>query len=542
MQQALSILMAQINPTVGAITLNTETITTIIQKQQLKTDVIVFPELALSGYPPEDLLMCQDFQKAIVCALHTIQKKSQDCYVIIGHPAWEKGDCYNALSIFNQGEKIASYYKQHLPNYGVFDEKRYFQPGPAKPCTLVVKGHTLGLCICEDIWQPGPVEQSIHEKVTTLLCLNASPFDWDKYNARVALLSRYAKQGLNILYVNQVGGQDELVFDGQSLAFDKKGTLCVRGPIFSESLIPVTIQDGLLTGDISPLYASKEALLYNALQCGLKDYVKKNGFKGVLLGLSGGIDSALTLALAHDALGAQNVHAVLMPSRYTAEMSNEDALEQLRNLGVPYSVLPIEPTFNVYLDTLAPVFQGYKQDITEENLQARIRGTLLMALSNKSGKMLLSTSNKSETAVGYTTLYGDMAGGFAVLKDVLKTQVYALAHFRNKVSPIIPERVLKRAPSAELAPNQTDQDSLPDYVILDAIIQGFMEKNLSSEALIRQGFDKETVFMVIKRIMQNEYKRRQAAPGVKISPRAFGKDWRQPITKGPLLTTKLDSQ
>lgn len=371
----------------------------------------------------------------------------------------------------------------------------------------------------------------IEQGISVLLVLNASPFDITKYPRREALLKSYAKQGLSIIYVNQVGGQDELLFDGQSLAIDQEGVICARSPAFKEDLGTVTFENKKITGTIAP-QLSQEALLYEALVCGTRDYVNKNNFPGVLLGLSGGIDSALTLAIAADALGAERVHAVLMPSRYTAEISYEDALKQLKKMGVSHSLLSIEPGFDALLATLEPEFKGLAADTTEENIQARIRGILLMALSNKTGKMVLTTSNKSESAVGYATLYGDMAGGFAVLKDVLKTQVYALARYRNTMTEIIPERVITRAPSAELRANQTDQDSLPDYDILDAIIVAYVEKNLSRAEIIQQGFKPDDVNKVVSLIKRNEYKRRQSAPGSKVSAIAFGKDWRYPITNG----------
>ncbi|OEH46449.1 Glutamine-dependent NAD(+) synthetase [Legionella parisiensis] len=396
---------------------------------------------------------------------------------------------------------------------------------------MEVNHHKIGVIICEDLWHPGPAEDLIEEGISVLLVLNASPFDYSKYQKREDLLKSYAKHGISIVYVNQIGGQDELLFDGQSLAIDSQGRVCARSPAFKEDLNTVAIQATHVKGTLSPLLEF-EPLIYEALICGTRDYVNKNHFPGVLIGLSGGIDSALTLAVAVDALGAARVHAVLMPSRYTAQMSNEDALTQIQKLNVSHSTLSIEPAFKALMDTLEPVFTVRTPDITEENIQARIRGLLIMALSNKTGKMVLTTSNKSECAVGYATLYGDMAGGFAVLKDVLKTQVYALARYRNSLSENIPERVLTRAPSAELRPDQTDQDSLPDYTTLDAIIVGYMEKKLTPEEIIQQGFAAETVNKVIQLIRRNEYKRRQSAPGIKISPTAFGKDWRYPITNG----------
>lgn len=531
MPQSLSILMAQTNPTVGAISANASKIIHIIQEHQMKHDLIVFPELALTGYPPEDLLYREELFHQVEAELQRIRTETHQCHVIVGHPCIENGLPYNSASVFWNSTRVAFYHKQHLPNYGVFDEQRYFTKGEDKPCLLTIKNHQLGLCICEDIWQPGPVDRLIALKADAVICINASPFDQDKYAIRESVLRAYAKQGVAIIYVNQVGGQDELVFDGQSMALDHTGLVSARSPAFIEHLHPLTMQGKAIRSDITPLL-TKHAEIYQALMCGLKDYVEKNGFNGVLLGLSGGIDSALVLALAVDALGASRVHAVMMPSRYTACMSEEDAALIARNLQVDYTTLSIEPTFKTLLKTLAPSFIGLTPDTTEENLQARIRGVLLMALSNKTGHMLLSTSNKSETAVGYTTLYGDMAGGFAPLKDVLKTTVYDLVRYRNTPQAIIPLRVLTRPPTAELANNQTDQDNLPDYVILDAIIKRYMEDGLSAEAIINMGYNANDVIRVIKLIKRNEYKRRQAPPGVKISECAFGRDRRYPITSG----------
>jgi NAD+ synthase (glutamine-hydrolysing) len=531
MQQSLKILMAQINPKVGAIEANVEKIVAIIQKEQKQHELIVFPELAISGYPPEDLLFREAFFLQIEAGLNRIKQASTDCFVIIGHPSFEHGHCYNSATVFHQKSRVAFYHKQNLPNYDVFDEKRYFTAGEAQACIIKVKDQRVALCICEDLWQPGPFEQIFHAGADLLICINASPFDYKKPALREKLLQGYAKRGLAIIYVNQVGGQDDLVFDGQSLAFDNLGELQARAPAFKEHLQTVFIKGQKIESEIIPSLKQTE-LIYEALVCGTRDYVEKNGFPGVLLGLSGGIDSALTLAIAVDALSAKRVHALMMPSRYTADMSNEDAAQQLKIMGVQGTTLAIEPVFNSLLDTLAPSFKGLAPDTTEENLQARIRAILLMALSNKTGNMVLTTSNKSETAVGYTTLYGDMAGGFAVLKDVLKTQVYELAHYRNSIKSVIPERVIKRAPSAELAANQTDQDSLPDYALLDAIIQGYMDDNLSAVDLVQKGYPAADVDNLIRLIQRNEYKRRQAAPGVKISLRAFGRDWRCPITSG----------
>jgi NAD+ synthase (glutamine-hydrolysing) len=531
MNSLIHLLMAQINPTVGAISENEKKIREIIQNNQDKFDIIVFPELALTGYPPEDLLFREEFYRQSDAALQRIQSIVGDCYVILGHPTAIESNHYNSASVLFQKNCVGLYHKQCLPNYGVFDEQRYFIPGKAQACVFRIKNRLFGICICEDIWHSNPIKQLKDAGTQTLICINASPFDIDKYPQREAMLAKQIEMGFSIVYVNQIGGQDELVFDGQSLVMDEHQTIQVRAPAFVERLEPVTIDGHAFQGQISPSL-EKIPLIYQALCLGLRDYVDKNRFPGVLLGLSGGIDSALTLAIAFDALGPSRVHAVMMPSRYTAPMSYEDALQQLNALGLQSTTMSIEPTFNTLLETLAPSFAGKPVDITEQNLQARIRGILLMALSNNTGNMVITTSNKSETAVGYSTLYGDMAGGFSVLKDILKTTVYELARYRNSLSSIIPERVLTRAPSAELAPNQTDQDSLPDYPTLDKIITAFMEQNASASDIIKQGYHPVDVHRVITLITRNEYKRHQAAPGIKISSRLFGRDWRYPITSG----------
>lgn len=530
MQNSLTILMAQINPIVGAVLSNAKAIIEIIASQQDNHDIILFSECVLTGYPPEDLLFRKQFFIEIDEALKSIANITKDCHVIIGHPSRKNNLLYNSSSIFFKGSCIYEYHKQKLPNYGVFDELRYFTPGAPNPCLFTIKNYLIGLCICEDIWQKGPVDMIINHKADILLTINASHFEVNKHEKRQEIAQQYAKQGIAVIYLNQVGGQDELVFDGRSFALDNQGNLKALLGAFIEDLQTITFHDHEIESKIAPPLETS-ALVYQALVCGLKDYVNKNNFPGVLLGLSGGIDSALTLAIAYDALGPSRVKAVLMPSRYTADISNQDALSQLKSLNVKHLTLPIEDTFNTLQKTLEPAFVGYQQDITEENLQARIRGILLMALSNKTHYMLLTTSNKSESAVGYATLYGDMCGGFAVLKDVLKTMVYTLANYRNSLEPIIPERVLTRAPSAELAPNQTDQDNLPPYAVLDAIIQHYMEHDLDADEIIKLGFTADDVCKVINLITRNEYKRRQAPPGVKISSCAFGRDWRYPLTK-----------
>lgn len=538
MQKPLNILMAQINPIVGDIDGNRKKIIHIIKEYQDKHDLIVFPELALTGYPPEDLLFRKEFHEKVMHDLVTIQKEILDCFVIVGHPTSIDDHCYNSMSILHQGNILKTYHKQNLPNYEVFDEARYFTAGPKEPCILEINDQRIGFCICEDLWQPGPVEDLLSQNISVLVSINASPFDFGKYHRRVDLLSSYARQGVSVIYVNQICGQDELLFDGQSLALDNTGEIKARAKAFEEELCSVTIDPHQVSGSIAPLL-DKDALIYKGLVCGTKDYLRKNHIKGALIGLSGGIDSALTLCIAVDALGAENVHAVLMPSRYTASMSLEDAIEQIQVLNVSHSVLSIEPAFKTILDTLESTYINTPTGTSEENIQARIRGLLLMALSNKTGKIVLTTSNKSESAVGYATLYGDMAGGLAVLKDVLKTQVYALAQYRNSISKAIPDRVIQRAPSAELKPNQTDQDDLPSYPILDAIIIAFMDENKSYQEIIDMGYNPKDVNKILKLVKMNEYKRRQSAPGIKISPTAFGKDWRYPISSGFHFDKKL---
>ncbi|MCC5792331.1 MAG: NAD+ synthase [Legionellaceae bacterium] len=531
MVESIALLISQMNPTLGAIEHNAQAIIADIQNYQRDHDCLVFPELSVSGYPPEDLLFQPELYQRLETSLRHIAQQVRDCYVIVGHPVQSKGQYFNRISIFYQQQCVAQYDKQALPNYGVFDEQRYFTAGATIPCILTLKGQRLGLCICEDLWQGEPVERLLQAGIDHLLCINASPFEKGKYERRLALAQRYAARGVNVIYVNLFGGQDELVFDGRSFVMDKQGEVVVSLPAFQTATARVELLPERISG---PQNSAPDAvaLMYQALVCATADYVNKNGFKGVLLGLSGGIDSALTLVIAVDALGSERVHAVMMPSRYTADMSREDACAELQALQVASTVLDIEPIYRSFLSTLAEPFQGQAADTTEENLQARIRGTLLMALSNKWGHLVLTTSNKSEVAVGYSTLYGDMAGGFAVLKDVLKTEVYALARWRNQQAAVIPERVILRPPSAELAENQTDQDSLPDYALLDAIISAIMEENADRALLLTRGFPADAVEQVLTLIRRNEYKRRQSAPGPKLSLRAFGKDWRQPITNG----------
>lgn len=538
MSQQLNLVMAQINPVVGDIDGNVELIVQTAQaaKQQYQADIVVFPEMTLTGYPPEDLLFRPALYSQIEKALSRLCEQVKDVVLVVGYPMMDKlGERFNMAAWIENGQIQASYIKQNLPNYSVFDEKRYFSSGEL-PCVVEYKGIKFGLLICEDIWKLTPTDQAVKAGAEVLLSLNASPFSQEKHQDRIKVVKRRVEEvKCPIIYVNQVGGQDELMFDGGSFATCAEGEVQVQGPEFKTDLIPVTLLKQAGAVAIQPGMQSQlhenEARIYQALVMGVRDYVFKNGFKGVLLGLSGGIDSALTLAVAVDALGAEEVEAVMMPFRYTAEISLEDASTQAHTMGVIYRTIPIESIYNASELALADAFAGTQADVTEENLQARIRGMLLMSLSNKTGKLVLATSNKSEVAVGYSTLYGDMVGGFSPLKDVPKTWVYRLATYRNSLGVVIPERVITRAPSAELRPDQTDQDSLPDYAELDAIIQAFVSEDKSpAEIASTFGFDLTEVQRVTSLITRNEYKRRQAAPGIRISPRAFGRDRRYPIT------------
>jgi len=434
------------------------------------------------------------------------------------------------------GRVHATYRKQLLPNYSVFDEMRYFAPGRAA-CVVEIGGIPVGLSICEDVWQPEPVRRAVDAGARLLLTLNASPYHMEKGREREALAQARAQEsGVPLVYVNLVGGQDELVFDGASFVTDARGTVTQRCPAFEEGLYAVEFEVRNEKAVPKPLplppNASLEEEIYRALVLGVRDYVGKNRFPGVAIGLSGGIDSALTLCIAVDALGAERVEALMMPSRFTSTMSLEDAAAQAKSMGVTYHSISIEPMFEAFMAQLKDEFQGRARDVTEENIQARIRGTLLMAVSNKTGKMVLTTGNKSEMAVGYATLYGDMAGGYGAIKDVLKTMVYRLAEYRNRIQPVIPQRVIERAPSAELAPGQMDSDSLPPYDLLDPILERYVEQDQSPEAIIAAGFEAATVRRVAAMVDRNEYKRRQAAPGVRITRRAFGRDRRYPIMSG----------
>ncbi len=539
MSRRLRVALAQIDLRVGDIEGNAEQVVRYAAeaRDRLRADLVAFPELTLTGYPPEDLLLRPALHDRIREALDRVRAEVRGIDVVVGLPINEGNNLYNGAAWLRDGAVLGTYRKALLPNYLVFDEKRYFSPG-TEPCVVALRGVRIGVTICEDIWQPGPARQAVEAGAELLVNINASPYHTRKHLERERVLAaRVCELRVPIAYVNLVGGQDELVFDGESLAMGRDGGLRLRAPAFEETLACIEYDPG--SGELhaeTPLRPPLEETesIYRALVLGVRDYVEKNRFPGVVLGLSGGIDSGLTLAIAVDALGAERVHALLMPSRFTAPMSLEDARAEAETLGVGWEEIPIEPAFDAFLDMLAGPFAGRPRDTTEENIQARIRGILLMAFYNKFGWMLLTTGNKSEMAVGYATLYGDMAGGFAPLKDVAKTRVYRLAAWRNAQSPVIPERVLRRPPSAELAPDQKDTDTLPPYEILDPIIERFVEQDQSIDEIVAAGFDRETVLRVARMVLANEYKRRQAPPGVRITRRAFGKDRRYPITSGYL--------
>lgn len=535
MSQLLNVVMAQVNLKVGDIHGNVERIIAAARqaRDELQGDLIVFPELSLCGYPPEDLLLRSSMQRRIEQGLQRIRQEIAGIHVLVGFPWLEEGRRYNACAVYRDGAELAFYRKQQLPNYRVFDEKRYFEPGDSA-AVFDYQGVPIGVTICEDIWFAEPMARARAAGARLMLNLNASPFHGGKQPEREAVVGERAREGgMPVVYVNQVGGQDELVFDGHSFVVDAQGQVSQRAPAFVEGLYPVIIDEALQPqpAELAPV-ASLEASVYDALVLGVRDYVRKNGFKGVVLGLSGGIDSALVLAVAVDALGAEQVEAVMMPYHYTAQISLEDAEAEARTLGVRYSVLPIAPMVEAFQATLAGEFAGLGRDTTEENLQARCRGTLLMAISNKKGYLVLTTGNKSEMAVGYATLYGDMAGGFDVLKDVPKTLVFRLCEYRNRAGEVIPQRVIDRPPSAELSPDQKDEDSLPPYPVLDEILRLYVEQDLSAVDIVVAGFDEETVRRVLRLVDLNEYKRRQAAVGARVTQRGFGRDRRYPITSG----------
>jgi NAD+ synthase (glutamine-hydrolysing) len=533
----VKIALAQLDTRVGAIDDNADQLIRALgrARDELGCDLVVFPELAVSGYPPEDLLLHHGLRLRVAAAFARIAAAVDGIAACFGYPEYDGDFLYNSAAIVRGGETIA-YRKWELPNYGVFDEKRYFAPGD-RPAVVEIAGVRCGFLVCEDAWEPDAAAAAAAAGAEIVIVINGSPFHTEQRAIRRRIIAaRVRETGLPFVYVNMVGGQDELVFDGDSFAMDATGCVVFEAPVFEAGLFVLEIDASGAKPAIvpQPLPASGPVVenVYRALVLGTRDYIAKNGFPGVALGLSGGVDSALTLCLAVDAIGAERVHAVMMPSRYTSDISVEDAAAQAGMLGVKHDVLPIEGVYGAVLDVLADLFAGLPHDTTEENVQARCRGILLMAISNKLGSMLLSTGNKSEMAVGYATLYGDMAGGFAPLKDCTKTLVYELARYRNGVSAAIPERVITRAPSAELAPDQKDSDSLPPYDVLDAILQAFILEDKSVEQITELGFDKATVGRVLAMVKRAEYKRRQAPPGVRISKRAFGRDWRYPITSG----------
>ena len=539
MSEPLRIALAQLNLLVGDVQGNATRIISTAQTAAAEhgAQLVLFPELALSGYPPEDLLFHRGFRRQVEAGLQRVRSEVRQVSVVLGFPEYTEAGIYNSAALIAGGEISAIHRKAELPNYKVFDEKRYYEPG-SQPTVAPCQGVRTGLLVCEDIWEAQAAQLSRAAGAELLVVINASPYEIHKQREREQVArARVRDVGLPLVYVNLVGGQDELVFDGNSFVMDATGDVVMRAPAFQEGLYVAEFRrDGAgrlqpRRGEVTP-ELTDEASVYDALVLGVRDYVRKHGFPGVVMGLSGGVDSALTLAIAVDALGAEQVQAVMMPSRYTSQMSVEDARAQAEALGVRYSVLSIENMFEATLATLKGEFAGRAPDATEENIQSRCRMLLLMGLSNKTGRMLLTTGNKSEMAVGYATLYGDMAGGFAPIKDCSKVLVYRLANYRNTLGPVIPARVIERAPSAELRPDQKDSDSLPPYEVLDPILEAFIEEDLSVDEIEARGFDRATVARVLDLVKRNEYKRRQAPPGVRVSRRAFGRDWRYPITSG----------
>ena len=517
----------------------------IVSARDEGADLILFPEMAISGYPPEDLLLRPGFMRRCHDVMDELVASVEGIDVVIGHPWAESEERFNAVSWVRDGVVLGRYFKQVLPNYAVFDERRYFSAG-TQPLVIDVQGHRIGVIICEDAWVTGPASSAKKAGAELLLVPNASPYCDNKLAARLDNLSERSKEcGLPVVYGNLVGGQDELVFDGRSILMNAYGGFSTRDNSCEEGL-PIACYapesgnlwfEGYedqtnLEGSVVLKGENTIACIYAVLVRGLRDYIVKNGFTDVVLGLSGGIDSALTIALAVDAIGAEHVHAVMMPSRHTSDLSLKLARDQADMLEVAYREIAIEPAFEALLGSLENSFEGREADVTEENLQARVRGSMLMALSNKFGWMVLATGNKSELAVGYSTIYGDMCGGFSPIKDCLKTRVYELSEYRNTISPAIPQAVIDRAPSAELAPGQLDQDSLPEYDLLDQILCHYIEQDWSIAEIVDEGFDEDVVRRVARMVLLNEYKRRQGAPGVRITSKAFGRDRRYPITSG----------
>lgn len=538
MKNKISIVLAQLDLAVGDISGNTKLIIDSCEKakNQHNADLIIFPELSISGYPPEDLLLHSGFKRRIKNALNSIKEEVAGISALIGFPDYSDDSIYNACAVFRDKEEIVKYRKEALPNYSVFDEKRYFT-SDEQPTVFELKGKKIGINICEDIWHKSAAMKVKELGAEIIIVINGSPFEKDGQSKRENIVKQRTLQtGLPIVYLNMIGGQDELVFDGSSFIMSKNGEIKYRATSFEESMDLFEFE--LINNECVPIksnISSKlrvEESVYKALVRGTKDYIEKHKFSGVVMGLSGGIDSALTLSIACDAIGSDKVRAVMMPYLFTSAMSLEDAQSQADILNIKYDILPISSLYDSTTDLLQPIFLNSENDSTEENIQSRARGLLLMAISNKTGLMLLTTGNKSEMAVGYATLYGDMAGGFAPIKDCTKTMVKKLAKYRNTISEVIPNRVIEREPSAELRENQHDSDSLPPYDVLDPILEAFIEEDLSVEEIVKRGFERETVTSILEMVKRNEYKRRQAPPGVRISNRAFGRDWRYPITSG----------
>ena len=538
----LTLALAQINLLVGDVQGNlARTLREAARaRDEWDADLVMFPELTLSGYPPEDLLFHRGLRTQIEAALRGLADAAPGIGVVLGFPEYQGAQIHNSAAVYRDGQRQALTRKSCLPNYRVFDEKRYFSAG-AGPSVFECQGFTLGLLVCEDVWESEPARAARAAGAELLLVINASPFEMHRQRERERVVrERVAECGVPVVYLNLCGGQDELVFDGNSFVMAADGSLAMRAPAFTEGLYRVQFErQGTrvvpVPGEVAPELVV-EASVYQALVLGVRDYVSKHAFPGVVMGLSGGVDSALTLAIAVDALGAERVQAVMMPSRYTSQMSIDDATAQARTLGVQISSISIEGLFEAALAALAAEFAGRAPDTTEENIQARVRGLLLMAISNKTGRMLLTTGNKSEMAVGYATLYGDMNGGFAPIKDCSKLLVYRLANYRNSVAqpgvPVIPARVIEREPTAELRHGQKDTDSLPPYSVLDPILEAFIEEDLSVDEICARGFERAVVTRILNLMQRNEYTRRQAPPGVRVSRRAFGRDWRYPITSG----------
>jgi NAD+ synthase (glutamine-hydrolysing) len=536
----LRCVMAQLNLVVGDVEGNTSRIIAAANRarEELRADVLMVPELAVSGYPPEDLLFHSGMRSQVARSIGRLKAEVRGVTLIAGYPEYDGDHIYNSALVLRDGAVLANHRKACLPNYRVFDEKRYFTPG-TKPTVVELNGIKTGILVCEDVWEPEPAGQARGAGAQVLLVINASPYEVNKQRQRELEVARprVAETGIPLVFVNLIGGQDELVFDGNSFVMDAQGHVTLRAPAFAEGMYPVELTlggDGMVRpapGDIAALQGEEESV-YGALVQGTRDYVDKHRFPGVVLGLSGGVDSALTLCIAVDALGSNRVHSVAMPSRYTSQMSKDDAAQQASWLNVKHSEISIEGMFDATLTALKHEFAGRPADTAEENVQSRCRGVLLMGISNKTGRMLLTTGNKSEMAVGYATLYGDMAGGFAPIKDCSKLLVYRLCAWRNAQSPVIPARVIERPPSAELRPDQKDTDSLPPYEVLDPILEAFIEEDLSVDQIAARGFDRKVVGRILDLVKRNEYKRRQAPPGVRVSGRAFGRDWRYPITSG----------